>query len=158
MDDKSWIRSVSLEGCQHSTPTSKTTHKDNKGRLFFYKNNQNTDDGAYYYEYVGQATNGLYIVHSYNSDKRKEILIDDVLFLRIKPGVSYEYKGSGAPFKETSPTINLIGYLSGGDRCSGGIESIHLAGNKLNIVSYFDHQEPDDCKEKRSFTIDLSHL
>lgn len=158
MNDKPWIQSVSIEGCQHSNATNKAIKTDSQGRYYFYKNNQDPNNGTYAYEYIGETPNGVYIVHTYNGNKNNKQIIDDILFLRIKPHIIYQYKANNMPYKDKTPMLSLIGYVSGGNRCSGGIKSTQLQGNLLKLVTYYDHQEPNDCTGTRTFNVDLSVL
>lgn len=153
-----YVESINLRQCQYGRSFLQATHHDKKGYYFFYKNDRNMKAGAYYYKLVGKTTNGIYVLHTYNSHGANG-MFDMLLFMRMmyRKLIVYDHNSKPA-MKEPAAFLTLKSYVMGGDRCTNGIKLAKVTGNKVYVWQYPKKNSVDQCQGAKKFVIDLARL
>ena len=151
-----FIQQVDLNGCQN-TRGEMEVRFNKKGRVFVYKNDKNFKDGGYGYKVIGKAPDGIYVIKTFHHAKGGKVF-DNLMLIRLFRQKEYSYIQSGEAHLRDHVALKVVGYVYGGYKCSGGIKSTRLDGNKLYVTSYISHQKPNVCKLTRSYVIDLNGI
>jgi len=155
LENTPYVRTINLRMCQSGRSFSQDTHKDYRGYRFFYKNNRDIEDGAYFYKLIGKTANSIYVLHTYNNP-RGHGLYDMLLFMRMIKGKVAVYDSSSHAAMEPATFLTLQSYLMGGDRCTGGIKSAKVRGNKVIVWQYPKKNSVNQCRGAKEFVLDLS--
>lgn len=153
--DFPYIKSINLNNCQHSNVAYQRTLKDKDGSYYFYVNDKDSREGEYRYKVIGKTQNNIYVL-STHANGGGTLISSDLLLLQIKRAKDYIYEQTTLNTKEIT-ALNLIGYVTGGDRCVGDFADVKVIGNQLQIKQY-QGKNPIDCQKTKSYTIDLSKI
>jgi hypothetical protein len=155
-DYPSIIQSVNLTTCQHSNVAYRKLHFDIPHGYYQYENNKNFEDGYYGYKFIGKTKNNIYVLNTNLSGGGKGNF-DKILLLQLAKKELFQSDSDNPLKKIVIQELSLIGDISGGDRCAGGIATIKITGNILSITKY-QGETPNDCEKTKEITFDLSRL
>jgi hypothetical protein len=151
------IVGVDIHRCQGSSNIPHMAKTDGNRIYFLYQNTSgNTSVGYYGYEVIGQATNQIYVLHSFSQLPGKKEIFDALLFIQLDNQDLNIYASSNKPVTEKTTKMSLIGYMPGGDRCSGGIKSAKIQGNNLFVDQYPAINSVDQCQGATKITINMA--
>lgn len=148
---------VDLEGCQRSSSIPHMARQEGNRIYFLYQaSDGSATDGYFGYEVVGQAQNGIYVLHTFSQLPGAKEIYDALLFVNLTKQTIKMYIDSNKPINDNSTKMNLIGLLIGGDRCSGGIQSATVKNNILTVKKYPSINSVGQCDGANTLTIDLN--
>lgn len=131
------IVGVDINRCQSSNNIPHMTKTDNERVYFLYQSERDTStDGYYGYKVIGKGSNGTYVVHSFSQLPGDDSIYDALLFIQLSKQKVNIYTGLKQPIDIGTTKMLLVGYMPGGDRCSGGIKSAVVKGDVLTVYKY----------------------
>lgn len=150
-----FVTALDLLECQKSITTNKTTYLDEVGNIYFYVNNKNDDDGVYSYKVLGETTSGLYMLQTFQSHGGDEVN-DMLLFIELEKATLPIFSRGKLKQNKVALMAKLRGFVNGGDRCSGGIKSAKVSGNKIIIDQYSYINSVNQCEGAQTYVIDTT--
>lgn len=148
---------IDIDGCQRSDLIPHMAKIDGNRVYFLYQAQGGAgSDGYYGYEVVGQAKNGVYVLHTFSQLPGSSEIYDALLFIKLSKQIVNLYVDSNRPTQEDTTKMLLQAYMPGGDRCSGGIASAKLQNDVLTIKKYPSINSVNQCEGANTITIDLS--
>jgi hypothetical protein len=153
------IVGVDINRCQASGNISHMAKSDGRRIYFLYQNSsRSTSDGYYGYQVIGQATNGTYVLHSFTQLPGDNKIFDALLFIKLEDQYLNIYVHLNKAVSEKTTKMLLVGYMPGGDRCSGGIKSAKIDGNILTVDQYPAINSVDQCQGSATVAIDMGTI
>jgi hypothetical protein len=150
------IVGIDVDGCQRSNVIPHMAKADDHRVYFLYQGQDGSaTDGYYGYEVIGQAANGTYVLHTYSQLPGMTEVRDALLFVQLTQQKIKMYVSSSKPTREKGTKMLLVGYMPGGDRCSGGIQSATLKNSVLTVKKYPAINSVSQCEGAQTLTIDL---
>jgi hypothetical protein len=153
--DFPYVRSINLNNCQHSNAAFQRTLEGKDGSYYFYINDKNSIEGEYHYKVIGKTKDNTYVLSTHSSGGGT-LISSDLLLLKLKKTKEYLYEQEVLHAKEIT-ALDLIGYVSGGDRCVGDFAKVTVTENQLQVAQY-QGNNPIDCKKTKAYSIDLEKL
>lgn len=152
------IIGVDVNRCQGSSSIPHMAKSDD-GRIYFLYQSPTGDsnDGYYGYQVIGQATSGTYVLHSFSQLPGANEIVDALLFITLNDQNLDIYVDTNKPISEKTTKMLLVGYMPGGDRCSGGIQSAKIEGNTLTVKRYPAINSVKQCEGAKTITIDMGN-
>lgn len=150
---------VDISRCQGSSNISHMAKSDGSRIYFLYQNaSRSVGDGYYGYQVIGQTTNGIYVLHSFSQLPGDNKIFDALLFIKLEDQYLNIYIQSNKAVSEKTTKMLLVGYMPGGDRCSGGIKSANIEGNRLTVDQYPAINSVDQCQGATRVAIDMAAI
>ncbi len=151
-----FITSLDLQACQKSVLTNKVTHQDESGNNLFYLNDKNVEAGSYHYRLLGKTTSGIYVLHTFESGPAGDIN-DMLLLLKLEQKKIPMFTRGKEKHSRPALIATLEGFVSGGDRCSGGIKSVSIDHYNIQVEQYSPINSVQQCEGEKTYTIDTSN-
>ena len=152
-----YVTSFDVAGCQASLSHKFKVYNHGKGKYCIYKNNKNKDDGYYCYRVAGKSSNGIVVLHTVNSQGGSGVF-DMLLLLQVKHIQRYDVPMRSVLHIGKGPFVVLIGYMPGGDRCSGGFQKVSVAASRLEVMQYPFKNSASQCEGAVHYSVDLGAL
>lgn len=152
--DLPYVRAVGINGCYNSH-LLRTEHRDGN-QFFIYNNDKDNAHGRYAYEIIGKTSSGIYVLHTLNQPSTASNIYDMLLFVRLERGTLPIFNDTMATTTAPSFYAMLVGFVQGGDRCSGGIQSASVQGNTVAINRYPSRNSVGQCQGAQSFNVNLA--
>lgn len=149
--DMPFIRSLDMNICQTSNAGfAKVTEKD--GAYYF---DREEGQGWYEYKVIGKTPNGIFVVDTHDNGGGT-LTSNDLLLLKLEPGKNVVYDDSKKKVMDIVE-LKMLGYVQGGDRCTGSFKTATLNGYDL-VLEQYQGNNAIDCAKTKSFHIDLSKM
>lgn len=146
MTSPPFVKAVDLQRCQ--TSMLKRSRMRVNAKDLVKANN-------YTYQVVGKTGAGIYVLHTWVETQASRQW-DMVLFLKMENSILYAYSGAKAPYALNQQLAVLLGYVSGGDRCSGGIKQVVVKGDSVEIQQYPARNSQHQCRGEKTYVINTT--
>lgn len=147
------VWSINLTACQESEITHPPIKQIENSTYGYERANHN---GNLYYKLIGKSTNNVYVLQLYNNTGGSGLFQDLYLFRLSKP--DFYISTEDNTFKAKSAIkLELLGIITGGDRCLSGIASAQVKDNDVNIKQY-NGNTAVDCDKTITRVFSVSQL